>query len=68
MYRRIAVGLDGSDGAKQALAAAIALAELTQAELFLLSVEELPRYADTIDEINGEERGYAPDRDLTQAT
>ena len=24
--------------------------------MFLLSVEELPRYADTIDEINGEER------------
>lgn len=56
MYRRIVVGLDGSEGAKQALAAAIALAGLTQAELFLLSVEELPRYADTIDEINGEER------------
>lgn len=56
MYRRIAVGLDGSDGAKQALTAAIALAELTHAALFLLSVEELPRYADTIDEINGEEQ------------
>jgi len=56
MYRRIVVGLDGSDGARQALAAAIELAVLTQAELFLISVEELPRYADSIDEINGEQR------------
>jgi nucleotide-binding universal stress UspA family protein len=56
MYRRILVGLDGSNGAQQALAAAIALARTSKAELFLVSVEELPRYADTIDEINGEER------------
>ena len=56
MYRRIVVGLDGSDGAQQALAAAIALGRVAKAELFLVSVEELPRYADTIDEVNGEER------------
>jgi nucleotide-binding universal stress UspA family protein len=56
MYRRIVVGLDGSHGAQQALAAAIALARMGKAELFLISVEELPRYADSIDEINGEQR------------
>ncbi|MBX3023762.1 universal stress protein [bacterium] len=56
MYHRIVVGLDGSDGAKQALRAALDLGRATGAELHLLSVEELPRYADTIDEINGEEQ------------
>jgi nucleotide-binding universal stress UspA family protein len=56
MYRRIVVGVDGSDGAQLALAAAIALAKVGKAELYLVSAEELPRYADTIDEVNGEQR------------
>lgn len=56
MFRRIVVGIDGSTGAQRALAAAIALARANKAELFLVSAEELPRYADSIDEINGEQR------------
>jgi nucleotide-binding universal stress UspA family protein len=43
MYRRIAVGIDGSEGSRQALAAAIALAQTTKGEIFLVSVAELPR-------------------------
>jgi nucleotide-binding universal stress UspA family protein len=56
MYRRIVVGLDGSAGAGQALDAAMKLAQLAKAELFLLSVEELPRYPAAVDETNGEQR------------
>jgi nucleotide-binding universal stress UspA family protein len=56
MYRRIVVGLDGSEGAQQALNAAIDLARAAKAELFLVSIEELPRYPGAIDEINGERR------------
>lgn len=56
MYRRIVVGLDGSDGAQRALGAAIELARAAKAELFLISVEELPRYPAAVDEINGEKR------------
>jgi nucleotide-binding universal stress UspA family protein len=56
MYQRILVGLDGSAGAQQAFDAAIALARLTKAALYLISVEELPRYPAAVDEINGEQR------------
>ena len=56
MYRRIVVGLDGSEGSRRALEAAVALARSAKAELFLLSVEELPRYPGAVDEINGEQQ------------
>jgi len=56
MYRRIIVGLDGSEGSRRALEAAIALARSAKAELFLLSVEELPRYPGAVDEVNGEQQ------------
>jgi nucleotide-binding universal stress UspA family protein len=56
MYKRIAVGLDGSEGSRRALEAAIELARTAKAELFLISVEELPRYPAAVDEINGEQR------------
>ncbi len=56
MYRRIVVGLDGSDGAHQALQAAIQLARIAKAEVFVISVEELPRYPGAVDEVNGEQR------------
>lgn len=56
MYARIAVGLDGSQGSRQALEKAIELARVAKAELFLISVEELPRYPAAVDEINGEQR------------
>jgi len=59
MYRRIVVGLDGSEGSRHALEAAIALARLAKAELFLISVEEIPRYPGGIDEVNGEHRAAA---------
>ena len=56
MYARIVVGLDGSEGSRQALEKAIELARVAKAELFLISVEELPRYPAAVDEINGEQR------------
>jgi nucleotide-binding universal stress UspA family protein len=57
MYKRIAVGLDGSEGSRRrAFEAAIDLARASKAELYLLSVEELPRYPAAVDEINGEQR------------
>src|SRR5437867_3612590 len=56
MYRRIAVGLDGSEGSRRALEAAIALARTAKAELFLISVEELPRYPAALDEVEDEQR------------
>ncbi len=56
MYARIAVGLDGSDGSRRALEAAMELARVAKAELFLVSVEELPRYPGAVDETNGEQR------------
>lgn len=55
MYRRIVVGLDGSPGADRALETAIALARLTKAELFLISIAELARYPGAIDEIEDEQ-------------
>jgi len=56
MYRRILVGLDGSEGSRRALDVAIGLARAAKAELFLISVEELPRYPATIDEVDDEHR------------
>jgi nucleotide-binding universal stress UspA family protein len=56
MYRRIAVGLDGSEGSRRGLEAAIALARVAKAELFLISIEELPRYPAALDEIDDEQR------------
>ncbi|MBI3770928.1 MAG: universal stress protein [Deltaproteobacteria bacterium] len=56
MYRRIVVGLDGSDGARRALDAAIALARVCKSELFLVSIVELPKYPGAIDEIEDERR------------
>ncbi|MEN3001659.1 MAG: universal stress protein [Armatimonadota bacterium] len=51
MYRCILVGFDGSDGARKALDAGIALARVLNAELHVIMVEEdLPKYAATIGE------------------
>jgi nucleotide-binding universal stress UspA family protein len=55
MFRRIAVGVDGSDGARAAVEAAIKLAHAVKAEIFLVSVVELPRYPATVDEIADEQ-------------
>jgi nucleotide-binding universal stress UspA family protein len=56
MYRRIAVGFDGSPGSRRALEAAVSLARTAKAELFLVSIEELPRYPAAIDEVDDEQR------------
>lgn len=52
MYKRILVGYNGSDGAKQALIAALQLARSLGACVCALSVEgRLPRYAATLGEV-----------------
>jgi len=57
MFHKILIGLDGSETSEQALDHAMALAELTGAELHALSVEErLPVYAATVGEVMEEER------------
>jgi nucleotide-binding universal stress UspA family protein len=57
MFRKILVGLDGSEAAQHALVSALELAALCGAELFVLSVEErLPAYAATVGEVQDEER------------
>jgi nucleotide-binding universal stress UspA family protein len=55
MYRKILVANDGSPGARKALAAGIEMAKRDGAALHMLTVEELPRFAVTIDEIEEEE-------------
>jgi nucleotide-binding universal stress UspA family protein len=53
MFRRILVGVDGSDAGYRALESAATLARSLNAELWGLGVEEkLPRYAATIGEVD----------------
>jgi nucleotide-binding universal stress UspA family protein len=54
MFRKILVANDGSPGAFAALGAAIDLAAKHGAELHMISVEEIPHLAETIDEVEGE--------------
>jgi nucleotide-binding universal stress UspA family protein len=54
MYRKIIVANDGSPGALKALAAAIETAKLDGAALHMVTVEELPRFPATIDEVEEE--------------
>src|SRR5260370_29608096 len=61
MYGRMLVANDGSPGALKALAAAIALAKRDGAALHMVTIEELPRFAATIDEIE-EEKAEADHR------
>jgi nucleotide-binding universal stress UspA family protein len=57
MFRKILIGLDGSESSERALDRAITLAALTGAELHALSVKErLPAYAATVGEVVEEER------------
>lgn len=52
MFNKILVGLDGSEGSKKALSAAIQLVVEREGELLALSVEEgLPRYAAMVGEV-----------------
>jgi nucleotide-binding universal stress UspA family protein len=61
MYTRILAANDGSAGGQRALAAAIELARTISAELHMLTVEELPRFPATIDEV-AEEKDEANHR------
>jgi len=54
MFRKILAANDGSPGAFAALQAAMDLAVKYGAELHMISVEEIPRLAETIDEVEGE--------------
>jgi nucleotide-binding universal stress UspA family protein len=51
MYKRILAANDGSAGGQKALAAAVELAKLTSAEFHMVTVEELPRFPASIDEV-----------------
>jgi nucleotide-binding universal stress UspA family protein len=61
VYRKILVANDGSAGAVQALDTAISLAKLQQAQLHMITVEELPRFPASIDEV-AEEKEEADHR------
>ena len=54
MYRKILVANDGSPGALKALAGAIETAKRDGAALHLITVEELPRFPASIDEVEEE--------------
>jgi nucleotide-binding universal stress UspA family protein len=56
MYRKLLIANDGSEGARKALAAAIYLAKRFRAQLHMLSVEEMPRFPTTLDEIVEEQQ------------
>jgi nucleotide-binding universal stress UspA family protein len=51
MYARILVANDGSAGGQKALTAAIELARRISAKLHMVTVEELPRFPASIDEV-----------------
>jgi nucleotide-binding universal stress UspA family protein len=56
MYRKVLIANDGSEGAGRALRTAISLASVLRAELHMISVEELPRFPATIDEVDEEKQ------------
>ncbi len=51
MFSKIVIASDGSEGAHRALSAAIRLAKKHDAELHLVSVEELPQFPASVDEV-----------------
>ncbi len=51
MFNKILIANDGSEGAARALSAAIELAKIHDAELHMISVEELPSFPASIDEV-----------------
>ena len=51
MYSKILIASDGSEGALRALSAALDLARRCKAELHMVCVEELPRFATSVDEV-----------------
>ena len=61
MYTKILAANDGSPGGRKALAGAIELARKISAELHMVTVEELPRFPASIDEV-AEEKDEANHR------
>src|ERR1700751_5661579 len=61
MYTKILAANDGSPGGRKALAGAIELARKISAELHMVTVEELPRFPASIDEV-AEEKDAANHR------
>ena len=61
MYTKILAANDGSPGGRKALAGAIELARKVSAELHIVTVEELPRFPASIDEV-AEEKDEANHR------
>jgi nucleotide-binding universal stress UspA family protein len=51
MFKKILIASDGSEGAARALSAAIELAKEHGADLHMISVEELPRFPASVDEV-----------------
>ncbi len=51
MFRKILIANDGSEGAARALSAAIKLVKEQGAELHMVSVEELPSFPASVDEV-----------------
>ena len=55
MFEKILVAHDGSDGAQRAFETALELSARLNADLYMVSVEEnLPHYAQTVAEVDGE--------------
>ena len=51
MYRKVVIANDGSEGAAKALTTAIELARRLKAALQMVSVEDVPRFPTTVDEV-----------------
>jgi nucleotide-binding universal stress UspA family protein len=51
MFRKILIANDGSEGASRALEVALELAKRLDSEIHMISVEEIPRFSTTIDEV-----------------
>ena len=58
MAKKIAIGYDGSDGSKKALTEAIRVAILENAQLYIISIEEVSRYPGTVGEVMEEQENY----------
>ena len=58
MYKKILVANDGSPGALRALTAALTLATRDGAALHMVTVEELPWFPATIDEVDEEKAPF----------
>jgi nucleotide-binding universal stress UspA family protein len=71
MFTKILVANDGSPGGQKAFVEAIDLAREISAELHMVTVEELPRFPASIDEIDEEKKEadhrFAPVMDWAQA-